>query len=399
MNMYREIFSHIRTFSSNFWIVIAVTLINQMGNMAFVFLVIYLSKHLGFSLTDASSAFAVFCAATLFGGLFGGGIIDRLGALRILIVVLFVNGLILLAFPLLHDYYSVILICIMWGCSYGLYRPASQTLISYLSMTGLHKITFSVYRLALNLGMSIGPAIGGYLATHSFSSIFFINGVANLFACIILILGLVRSSWFNYRPALQRKMEFTLKWLTQDVALRIFLLGLLPITMVYVQHESTLPIFLNSNLGFSLSFYGLLFTLNTLLIVFLELLLNIAMIKWSYRVSFMLGSLLITIGFSGMYYANQEWHIILLTIIWTVGEMILFPSASSYIAEIAPEERRGSYMSLFSTCSNLGMLFGPLGGAFVMQEFGAGGLWIACGLVGIMSIIMFIFLRQLPVKN
>ena len=393
MNLYREMFSHIRSFSSSFWIVIIATLMNQIGNMAFVFLVLYLYKYLGFSLTEASFGFAAFSAAMLLSGLFGGNIIDRLGALRMLIGVLFVNGVILLIFPLVHHYFSIILMCIIWGCTYGLYKPASQTLISYISTPGLHKITFSVYRLALNLGMSIGPAVGGYLATRSFAFIFIVNGIANLLACAILIAGLIRSSWLNHRPALQRKMELTLKWLKKDVTLRIFFLGMLPISMVYVQHESTLPIFLNHDLGFSLGFYGLLFTLNTLLIVFLELLLNIAMINWPYRVNFMLGSLLITAGFAGMFYAREQWHIILLTILWTLGEMILYPSASSYIVEIAPESHRGSYMSLYSTCSNLGMLLGPWSGALVMQKFGAGGLWIACGLFGVLSVISFVYTR------
>ena len=399
MNLYREMFSHIRSFSSSFWIVIAATLMNQIGNMAFVFLVLYLYKYVGLSLAQASSAFAAFSAAMLLSGLFGGSIIDRLGALRILICVLFFNGIILLTFPLVHHYPGIILMCVLWGGTYGLYGPASQTLISYISTTSLHKITFSVYRFALNLGMSIGPAVGGYLATRSFTFIFIANGIANLLACTILVAGLIRSSWFNYRPALQRKMELSLKWLKKDVALRIFLLGMIPISMIYVQHESTLPIFLSRDLGFPLSFYGLLFTLNTLLIVFLELLLNIAMINWSYRINFMLGSLFITAGFAGMYYASLQWHVMLLTAIWTIGGMILYPSACGYIAEIAPESHRGSYMSLYSTCSNLGMLFGPWGGALIMQKFGFGGLWATCGFFGIFAIITFKYLRELSIEN
>lgn len=394
MNLIQETFLHIRSFSSSYWIVIAATLMNQIGNMAFVFLILYLTQHLGFSLTQASFAFAVFCCSTLFIGLLGGSLVDKLSPAPILLITLLANGTVLLTFPLLHTHSSILFMCFVWGLTYGLYRPASQTMIAQLSSPGLHRITFSVYRLALNLGMSIGPAIGGYLAFHSYPAIFIANGLANLLASVILIIGLSRSTWFHHRPLSEHKFELSMKWIKSDIALRIFLWGMVPICMIFYQHESTLPVFLVQDLHLPLSFYGWLFTINTLMIVFLELILNVAMMNWPYRVNFMLGSALITLGFSGFIFVTQAWHIILLTMIWTVGEMIFYPSASSYIAEIAPPAHRGSYMSLFATSSNLGMLLGPWAGAIIMQHFGANRLWIVCGVWGILSLLFFFYTRE-----
>jgi len=389
MNLYRETFTHIKRFSSTFWIVIIASFMNQVGNMAFVFLVLYLNKHLGFTLGQSSFAFAAFSASMLVTGLLGGSLIDRIGAARILTTALFANGLALLVIPFVHTFLPIIVMCLIWGCSYGFYRPASQTLISHLSSPGLHKITFSVFRLALNLGMSIGPALGGYLASHSFPAIFIANGAANLVAALILLVGLGRTRWFSYKPAGERKFELSIKWLKRDMALCVFTLGMIPVTMIFFQGESTLAVFLNRDLGFPLSFYGLLFTLNTLMIVFLELTLNVAMMNWPYRINFMLGSFLITAGFAGFIFATTRWHVVLLSMLWTFGEMVLFPSASSYIADIAPEEHRGSYMSILATCSNLGLLLGPWGGAIIMEQFGASGLWLACGLWGLISVGIF----------
>jgi len=394
MNLYREAVLHIRSLPSAFWIVIGATLMNQIGNMAFVFLVLYLTQHLGYSLAQASFAFALFSGSMLFVGLLGGSLVDKIGAARILIGSLFANSIALLLFPFVRGYSTTLMMCVIWGLAYGLYRPASQTLVSHLSSSGMHKITFSVYRLSLNLGMSIGPAIGGYLALHSFTVIFIANGIANLLAGAILIIGLGRSTWLKYRPAHQYKLELSIKYFLHDSILRTFMLGMIPVSMIFFQHESTLAVFLSRNLGLPLSFYGWLFTVNTLMIVFFELLLNVATMNWPYRVNFILGSLFITAGFAGLLFASQQWHIIVLTVVWTLGEMILFPAASSYIAEIAPKARRGSYMSLLSTISNLGMLLGPFGGAIVMEYAGARGLWIACGLWGMISVIIFTYLRE-----
>ena len=284
--------------------------------------------------------------------------------------------------------------CVIWGFSYGLYRPAAQTFVSHLSKPGTNKITFSVFRLSLNLGMSIGPMLGGYLATRSFVMLFLVNGLTNLSASLLLIVGLMHTSWFSYRSNTQKKVELSISILKKDPLLRLFMLGMVPISMVFFQHESTLAIFLHDDLNLPLSFYGFLFTLNTLLIVCFELPLNVATMHWSYRTNFILGSLLITLAFAALCFAQQQWFVIGVAIVWTLGEMILYPAASSFIADIAPIENRGNYMSLFSTCSNLGFLLGPWAGALIMGHYGASKLWIICGIWGALSIIIFQIIKH-----
>lgn len=395
MNTFRQAFTHIRGMPYAFWVVIIATLINQMGNMVFVFLVLYCNQALGFSLPVAATTFAAFSGSMLLTGLFGGTIIDRYGALRVMISALIANGCTLLIFPLLQHYLPIMLLCLLWGCTYGLYRPASQAFVTQLSSPGMHKITFSLYRLVINLGMSLGPAVGGYLASHHFASIFLANGTANLLASIILIAGLARSEWFKRKDHI-RATELSIKWLFRDRSLALFLAAMIPVSMVFFQHESTLAVYIQTSLQLPLSFYGLLFTLNTLMIVLFELPLNIATLNWPYRINLALGSAFITAGFAGIAWATNARGILIITIIWTIGEMILYPSSSSYIADIAPDERRGSYMSLYSTCTSLGMLLGPWSGALIMQQYGAYHLWLACGLWGLLSVALFL---RLPKKQ
>jgi MFS family permease len=398
MSTFKQAITHIRNMPAAFWVVIVATLINQMGNMAFVFLVLYCNQALGFSLPLAATTFAAFSGSMLLIGLLGGSVIDRFGALRVMLLALIANGFTLLIFPLLHTYFSIILLCFTWGCTYGLYRPASQAFITQLSTPGMHKITFSLYRLVINLGMSLGPAVGGYLATHHFASIFLANGIANLTASVVLITGLSRSEWFKQKCLIKRS-ELSMKWLFKDSSLAWFLAAMIPVSMVFFQHESTLAVYAKESLHLSLSFYGLIFTLNTLMIVLFELPLNIATLNWPYRINLALGSAFITAGFAGIAWSHRAHDILLITVIWTIGEMILYPSSSSYIADIAPEERRGSYMSLYSTCTSIGMLLGPWSGALIMQRFGAHNLWLACGAWGLLSVALFLALPQKTVSS
>lgn len=397
MTNFRQTFTHIGQFPSAFWVLITATFLNQAGNMAFVFLILYLTNHLKFSLAQASFAFIAFSTSVLLTGLVSGSLIDKFGAIRTILTSLAANSLILLFFPATHHYGTVLFMCLLWGFSYSLNRPSSQTLITELSTPGLHKITFSVFRLAVNLGMSIGPAVGGYLAEHSFVTIFIVNGLANMLAGIVLFAGL-RHTQFQVKNTPESKVELNLHWLKKDAALRLFIFSMIPLSMVFFQHESTLAIFLSDDLHFPLRLYGWLFTLNTLLIVFFELPLNVLSLHWSYRTNFMIGSLFITFGFAGLLLATEIWHIILLAIAWTIGEMLLFPSATSYIADIAPAAHRGSYMSVFSTCSNIGMFLGPWAGTIILSHLGAGNLWLLCGIVGMVSVLLFSLQKQ-PLKT
>lgn len=394
MSVFRESYRHIKNLPPAFWVVTGATLMNQVGNMAVVFLVLYLNQSLGYSLAAASFEFAVFSASMLVTGLFGSSIIDRIGASHVMTAAIIFNGLILLLFQFVQNYFVIMLLCLVWGYCFGLYRPASQAYITQLSNAGMHKVTFSVYRLALNLGMSIGPALGGYLASRSFASIFLANGIANLLAAAILIIGLSRTAGYACPSPSLHKPVLSVHWLQRDRVLRWFVIGMIPVSMVFFQHEATLAVYLKRDLHFSLTFYGLLFTLNTLIIVFCELPLNVATMRWPYRINFILGTIFITAGFAGLYFASQTWHILLLTVLWTIGEMILYPASNSYIADIAPEAHRGSYMAIYGTCSNLGMLFGPWSGAVIMEYFGASGLWLMCGVWGMVSVGIFSYLRE-----
>lgn len=394
LKRYQTVFLEIKAFPSVFWLVISATLVNQIGNMAFLFLVLYTTQYLKFSLIQGSFVFASFSGSMLFSSLFGGTLIDDLGVGRVMISSLIVNGLALLFFSFIHNFILCILLCLIWGGASGLYRPACQTLISHLSPTHLYKVIFSIYRLSLNLGMSIGPAVGGYLAMHSFISIFMVNGIANLLASIILIIGLFGSDLLKFKESTQTKKISAFKYLKYDPVLRLFVFGMIPILMVFFQHQSTLSLFIHHNLNLPLSFYGLIFTVNTVIIVLFELILTISIINLPYRFNFTLGSFLIIVGFAGTYFATLGWHIILLVVAWTLGEMILLPSASSYVAEIAPKSKLGIYMSMYSTCSNLSMFLGPWSGAMIMQQFGSKFLWIACGLWGMISILIFTKLKE-----
>ena len=143
-----------------------------------------------------------------------------------------------------------------------------------------------------------------------------------------------------------------------------FLAALIPVQLVFFQFTSTLPLFLVRYLHFPESVYGTIFTVNTLLIVALEVPLNAAMEHWTHRQTLMLGAFLYAVGFGsyalvGIMPLGQTAGVFAAVVIWTFGEMILMPGSSAYAAEIAPPERRGEYMGLYTMSLHVAFAVGP----------------------------------------
>ena len=142
------------------------------------------------------------------------------------------------------------------------------------------------------------------------------------------------------------------------------------------------------NLHLSATVYGLLLPINTLLIIFLEVPLNIAMERWPHRRALPLGAFLCGTGFGALIFTSGAWSVGATIVIWTFGEMILLPGATAYVAEIAPADRRGAYMGVFTMSVSLAFVVGPWLGAVVLAHFGPATLWTGAFLGGCLSAAM-----------
>jgi len=170
------------------WLLFATNLINRAGMMVLPFLVLYLTRELGFSLARAGSMLAVYGASAIVFGPIGGRLSDRIGALPIMRVALVGSGLVLLLFPLAKSFAAVAAMTILWAGCGEMFRPASLAAITHVVAPDQRRQAFALNRLAINLGMSIGPALGGFLATVSFRAMFAVDAVTTLLAGTLLAL-------------------------------------------------------------------------------------------------------------------------------------------------------------------------------------------------------------------
>jgi predicted MFS family arabinose efflux permease len=377
------------------WILSLSTLINRMGSMAMPFLVIYLTKKLGYSVAQAGAVLAIYGGAGLVANPVGGWLSDRLGALNVAVISLTLSGATLLFFPLVTGFGGIAAITLVWAILTELFRPASMTLTSTYAPPAMKKQAFALNRLAVNLGFAVGPAVGGIVAQYSYAYLFFIDGGTTLIAAALAWLYLHGGRSAAETGSTSRESVLPAIWgALGDPFLRYFLLASIPVNMVFFQVTSTMPLHLVNNLHFKESTYGLLTSLNCIIITFLEIPLNAATAHWPHGLALGIGSALCALGFGTLALAHNVWEVALTIVIWTFGEMILFPQCSAYVSDISPPERRGGYMGLYMTGFSVAFILGPLAGTYLMETFGATTLWTTVFFWGMISSIFLFRVRN-----
>ena len=371
----------LRGLPADVWIIFATTLVNRAGTMVLPFLALYLTQRMGYPPGLAGFAITVYGVGGLISAPVAGRLSDRVGALRVMQCSLVLSGAILLLVPYAHSFPVVFGLIFIWAMTSEAVRPASLAALAGATPGPQRQAAIALNRLAINLGMSLGPAVGGLLATVSFTLLFVIDGATSIAGALVL------TALISRRSLLPEVHSTAAPAIPGIVVLRnrqmlIFMLGLFLAAMTFFQMEAAMPLYLFRDLGLPASFFGLLFVLNTILIIFLEVPLNLATARWPPRYALALGALLLAAGFGALAFATGRRSVALTVVIWTFGEMILLPASATYAADLAPADRRGEYMAAYYVAFGLGLALGPWAGTLFMERWGAPALWtavFACG--------------------
>ena len=365
------------------WLLCACTLVNRMGTMAFPFLTLYLVQDRHWTPRAASTALLVYGAGGLLSAPFSGKLADRLGHSRILRASLWGSGALLMVLPQARSAPGLAAAIFLWAVLTQAFWPSSMALLSGLAPPGQRRAVFALHRVVSNLGMALGPALGGYIAMASFRWVFWTDGLTTLLSAGLLTRFFIPGERLDRPPAPAEGDRGKPAW--SDPGLVLLLLAFLPVLLAFWQVSGVLPLWVVRDLRFSSTFFGLIWTLNTLLIVLLEVPLNLAMARWPHGRQFALGALLVAAGFGLTGWARSHGAILLTVAIWTGGEMILFPATADAVAALAPSHRRGEYMGLYSLTFAVANGIGPWLGVLACAQAGPGAVWAGCFLLGCAS--------------
>jgi MFS family permease len=370
----------LRGLPRSFWVLFGGTLVNRVGGFVLVFLAIYLTEARGLTAAQAGTVMAIYGLGAMAGGPLGGAVSDRVGRRPVLILSLIGGGASMLALGLVTRTVAIVPIALLTGILYEMYRPIVSAVVADVVPSEDRPRAYALIYWAVNIGASIAPLAGGLIAARSYRSLFAVDAATTALYGLIIWAALPET-----RPAHAASAHTARSAagaVLTDGAFMVFCLLTFLFSLVFFQSFVSLPLDLRAH-GISAAGFGVLIAVNGVLIVLLQPLAGEMVRGRSRPLTLALASLFLAAGFGmNAWPGSPAWYAGSVTV-WTIGEILFAPAATTYAADLAPIELRGAYQGAFALAFTAAFAAAPAAGGYLLTLAGARWLWTACAAAGL----------------
>jgi len=391
ISLYQNAYSGL---SRSTWLLSLVMLVNRSGTMVIPFMTIYLTSS-GYSIGQAGLVMGIFGFGAVCGGFIGGRLTDRFGFQRVQWATLAGGGLLFMVLGQMKSYPLICVCTFLLSVVNEAFRPANSTAIAHYCNPENRTRSYSLNRLAVNLGWAVGGAIGGILANINYHLLFWVDGATNLAAVLLLrwFLPLQTSAVPEHRTTSDKGPA--LSPYRDKVYLR-FVAYTIVFGCGFFQLFSTLPVYYKERLHMPEYMIGLLMTLNGLLITVLEMVL-VFKLEGKRENLFYIFFGVIVVGISYMLLNVLPPVVVaafVCMILTTFGEISSMPFMNSFWISRTSVTNRGQYAGLYTIAWSVAQVIGPIGGSQLAQHAGFTALWWTVGGICLLAATGFWYLRQ-----
>lgn len=406
VKLFRIYTDSFKDLSKEAWMLSIVMLINRSGSMVLPFLGVYMTDHLDFSLKNTGIILSFYGIGSVIGNWIGGYFTDKFGEYWVQVLSLFLSAPLFLLIPLFQTIEGMALIILIQSCITECFRPANSVAITKYARPENLTRAFSLNRMAVNLGYSIGPALGGILSSISYNFLFAFNTIGALVAGIIYVQFFKkRNKIFNKKQKL-KPIDLSIKQSKQspykDFPFLLFSFLCMIFSVCFFQFFNTIPIFYKEVAHLDQASIGYILGYSGFIIVVLEMLMvNLAEKHLSVAQTLFIGAISCALAYSLL---AMNHHIIMLLLsmtILSVSEILALPFMSTVTAIRSERGNKGAYMGLNGMAFSISFILTPFLGTNIASNYGFDTLWIGSAVVLSISGIGLYFLinRMLPHKK
>lgn len=394
MNLIRSGFIHYRNsfngFSKEVWWLAFATLINRAGAMVLPFLSLYLTNALDFTLENVGWIMSFFGLGSFVGSWLGGEMTHKFGAYRTMIFSLVGSGIFLAVLGQFQSFWWICGGIFTVAMISDIFRPAVFVSIVAYAKPENRTRAITLIRLAINLGFSLGPALGGLIiVVAGYMSLFWIDGFTCVFAGMIILFGLKEKIAKGKETV--KDVRHSHRKILKDSTYMLFLLAMFLFSVLFVQYFSAMPVYYKGIRALTEDEVGWLLSMNGFLIFLVEMPIVYALDSPKYsKFSIMLiGSLLLAASYAVLFIQGWTGVLIIGMALATFAEMLCFPFTNSYAIKRGGAGNEGRYMAYYSMTFSLAHIIGHNFGMQVSDNFGFETLFIIMTILAMVSGILF----------
>ena len=393
--------NNFKGFTREVWILALITFINRAGTMVLPFLSKYLKEDLQFSYSEVGWIMVAFGLGSMLGSWLGGKLTDKIGFYKIMIFSLFTSGVLFFILQYITSF---------WGLCFGMFvimaisdmfRPAMFVSLSVYAKPENRVRALSLVRLAVNLGFTAGPALGGLIILGmGYQGLFWVDGSTSIIAILIF------AFYVKEKKRAQVSVDdSTTKPLPnsiyKDKPFWILLFISFVTFMVFLQIFSTLPLYHHEKFGLSEFQTGLLLSINGLLVFLLEMPIvsRLERKKFNKVTSIVYGSLCIAAGYYILLIDSWVGILVISIVLLTFGEIFSFPFANAVALNRAPKGMEGQYMGFYTMSFSLAHIVSSKTGLEIIAHYNYPINWFTMGSLAMVAFVSGIWLDKILHKE
>jgi len=382
-------------------------LCNAFGNgLVLPFTLIYLHNVRGISLSLAGLVLATNAAVALVAGPVSGPLVDRLGGRAVLAFALVLLAIGFGAFPFVHEPSQAFAAAIVTGAGNCFFWPAQSTLLVGHTPPDLRHITFAMQRVVMNLGIGLGALVGGLIASTAHPSSFTVLFTVDALTFVVylgVLLAFVPSPQIA-GPAAGETAGRYVDVLRNGAFMRVIGLNALLIVAGFSGFE-LLPAYAKNEAGVSEGAIGVVFFVNTVVIVLSQL--PISRLSEGRRRTRMLALLGVTwacswllVPIAGIWLSGLTAALLIgaAMALFAVGVCLHGAVQGPLVADLAEPRLYGRYMALSALSWSVGFAIGPAIGGPVLDAWPT-GVWVGAAALCLIGAALALALEgSLPVS-
>lgn len=382
-----------------YWLmIVGIVLATAGGSMIWPFLLIYASGKLNLPLSTVATLISINAGTGLVSSFLAGWVADKFGRKLVMNLSLTITGLSYFFLLNASTYPEFALLMFIIGLSNPLYQVGADAMLADIIPSEHRTDAYAINRIANNAAFALGPAVGGFLAARSYNLAFY--GAATGFLLYSMLLFFLAHETLP-KEALHADKEFSLAAIIQGY-LEVFRdrgyssfvltmgLGLVAPTLLWI----LMPVYAKTNFNISEALYGWIPTTNALMCVFIQYPVTLLTRRYKTLPVVAVGMLIYAIGAGSVALMSGFWGFWISMVILTFGELTLVPTASKYVADRAPVDLRGRYMSVYWVGWGLARTLAPLIGGFLNDAIAPRAIWVGGLLIGLASVFGLVLLSR-----
>lgn len=388
-----------------FWLMVAGIVISTAGgSMIWPFLLIYASGKLHLPLSTVATLISINAGTGLFSSFLAGTLADKIGRKAVMVFSLALNGIAYFFLMSAETYPQFVMLMVAIGLSNPLYQVGADAMLADMIPSEKRTDAYAINRIANNAAFGIGPAIGGFLASSSYTLSFY--GAASGFILYSLLLASFAHETLD-KQLVTRQKEISDPQENREGYAHVFRdkkfvafilllgLGLMAPTMVWV----LMPVYAKTNFGVPEALYGWIPTTNAFMCVFIQYAVTLVTRKYKTLPVVASGMLIYALSVGSVALMSGFWGFWFCMVMMTFGELTLVPTASKYAADVAPADMRGRYMSIYWLGWGLARTLAPLIGGFLNDNIAPQAIWVGGLLLGLTSAFGLLLLHQTQTRT